>query len=74
MTMMAIELKGMLHNLIDREKDNGLLEQVRELLTREKAWQAVLTERVRKSEAEYAAGLGEDLDDVAKELDEEFGA
>ena len=36
--------------------------------------QAVLTERVRKSEAEFAAGLGEDLDDVAKELDEEFGA
>lgn len=72
--MTALELKGTLHRLIDTEKNEGILEQVRELLTREKAWETVLTERVRRSEAEFAAGLGEDLDDVAKELDEEFGA
>ena len=72
--MTTLELKGTLHRLIDTEKNESVLEQVRELLTREKAWQTVLTERVRRSEAEFAAGLSEDLDDVAKELDEAFGA
>jgi hypothetical protein len=73
--MTAIELKAELHQLIDGASDTSLLESIRLLLRDKKdasAWRKILTERSRKADEEYAAGLGQDLDDVARELDEEF--
>ena len=73
--MTAIELKTELHRLIEGASDTSLLESIRLLLKDKKdasEWRKVLTERSRKADEEYAAGLGQDLDDVARQLDEEF--
>ena len=73
--MTALDLRTELHRLIDGVSDTSLLEAIRSIL-KQKAnaseWRSILAERSRQADAEYAAGLGKDLEQLKRELDEEY--
>lgn len=73
--MTTLELRTELHRLIDGVSDSALLQTIKAILQKRadtNEWREVLTARSRQADEEYAAGLGKDLNDLERDLDQEF--